>query len=468
MSLSHQHAELHYTVQDAGRLNRQISQNTFSKDRRATQAQKKRGIKGNDTHESNTRNGNVGKGLPSAKGFRGGRGGKANRGKGKNARSLLEMKENNNIRNYFVPTEILCQIFSKFLSIQDVSQFDTAMCNKAKRSVYLEFIGSKECLWLGDKETGLHPHRISWISKRRMNIAHLKCCRASNSMAINFDTFGSSLQWLSLYDENEDEQCSLLSDKGVIRIIEGCPNLQYLDMECCQFITDSISAPLAKFCPDLKDLDLSYCYDISDIGIMNTVEGCNMQDLNLTHCSRITDTSVIRIANCCVNLRFLNLTSCYEITDSCIVSIAKRCHSLDTLILSQCDKISDVSEITHSCPNLQLLDLSMCDDITESCLIKISEWCHNLQSLDVSGCNNVTVTIIRRIAVGCPNLQNLTMYECLQLDGMDKFKIETDYPNLKSSSKWEDMAVELEDSSDGDEYDEMMFDQLYNHGYHSG
>ena len=110
----------------------------------------------------------------------------------------------NDILNCFVPNEILCQIFSKFLSIQEISQFDIAMCNRAKRPIYLECIGSKECLWLGDKETASHPHRITWISKRKINIAQLKCCGANDSMAINFDRFGSSLQWLSLHDEWQD------------------------------------------------------------------------------------------------------------------------------------------------------------------------------------------------------------------------------------------------------------------------
>jgi hypothetical protein len=34
---------------------------------------------------------------------------------------------------YYLPMEILCQIFSEYLSLQDISRLDVAMCNEKNR-----------------------------------------------------------------------------------------------------------------------------------------------------------------------------------------------------------------------------------------------------------------------------------------------------------------------------------------------
>jgi hypothetical protein len=86
MSLSDRFSKLQQTgsVQGA-RVQRQITQNNSTKDKRATQTLAKRGIKGNNTPQNNARSGNKGKGVRSAKvATVGGKGGKPNAGKGKN------------------------------------------------------------------------------------------------------------------------------------------------------------------------------------------------------------------------------------------------------------------------------------------------------------------------------------------------------------------------------------------------
>jgi hypothetical protein len=88
MSLSDRFSKLQQTGSTQGaRVNRQITQNNSTKDKRATQTQAKRGIKGNNTPQNNARTGNKGKGVRSAKGVTvagKGQAGKANAGKGKN------------------------------------------------------------------------------------------------------------------------------------------------------------------------------------------------------------------------------------------------------------------------------------------------------------------------------------------------------------------------------------------------
>jgi hypothetical protein len=46
----------------------------------------------------------------------------------------------NNILHYFVPQEIVCQIFSKYLSLEDIPRFDLAICNDMNRPGFLNCI----------------------------------------------------------------------------------------------------------------------------------------------------------------------------------------------------------------------------------------------------------------------------------------------------------------------------------------
>jgi hypothetical protein len=57
-----------------------------------------------------------------------------------------------NILNHFLPEEILSQIFSKYLTVNDVSRFDAAITERKKRTLFLECIGSPASIWLGDEE----------------------------------------------------------------------------------------------------------------------------------------------------------------------------------------------------------------------------------------------------------------------------------------------------------------------------
>lgn len=74
---------------------------------------------------------------------------------------------------FFVPKEIICQIFSQYLSFEEISRFDRAMCNHEKRLEFLDCVGSGACTWLGDKERPMSSIQIIWLSNRKMKIKNL-------------------------------------------------------------------------------------------------------------------------------------------------------------------------------------------------------------------------------------------------------------------------------------------------------
>ena len=90
-------------------------------------------------------------------------------------------------------------------------------------------------------------------------------------------------------------------------------------------VDDLIVMELAKKYSGLKSLDLSGSYDfpmkITDSGISKIGEGCpQLQSLNLYCCTEVTDVGITKIGEGCPQLQSLNLTYCSKVTD---VGVAK-------------------------------------------------------------------------------------------------------------------------------------------------
>jgi hypothetical protein len=61
----------------------------------------------------------------------------------------------------FVPNTIFSIIFSEFLSIDDISRFDVAICDKKKRLAYLQCIKAESFIVQGNKDRDFKAHLIS-------------------------------------------------------------------------------------------------------------------------------------------------------------------------------------------------------------------------------------------------------------------------------------------------------------------
>jgi hypothetical protein len=214
-----------------------------------------------------------------------------------------------NILSYFLPKEIICQIFSKYLSTQDISRLDVTVCNHKKRPFFLECIKSIACIWPGDKKRQLSCEEIAWLRSRNMKIKHLNCDTVADNTAALIAGFGIHLEWLNI-----DKQCvsdmSSVSDMSMIRIAEDCPNIKHLSISGFRNITDSSIIKIAEYCYNLKELNLSRCR-VTDRSMIRIAEGChNMECLHMSGCKSITDVSVVKIAENCLNMKDLNLSEC--------------------------------------------------------------------------------------------------------------------------------------------------------------
>lgn len=68
----------------------------------------------------------------------------------------------------------------------------------------------------------------------------------------------------------------------------------------------------------LTYLDLTGCHRISDFGVKKLAKLGLLQVLYLQECDDITDDSVIKLAECCSNLKELYLHGCDQITDASV------------------------------------------------------------------------------------------------------------------------------------------------------
>ncbi len=176
------------------------------------------------------------------------------------------------VLGYLVPNVILFQIFSKLLSIEDICRFDSAICNKKRRPLFLEIVGSEFCIFLGDKDRDFSSHAISWLISRSIKIRHLKCDRVCTDTAAQICSFVRTLHWLSIQDIH-------LTHYSLDIIVSVCPNLQSLELLECGFgllgsINDYSVIRIVEECPHLCSLDLTWNTNITDKSIVKLAEKC--------------------------------------------------------------------------------------------------------------------------------------------------------------------------------------------------
>jgi hypothetical protein len=114
---------------------------------------------------------------------------------------------------------------------------------------------------------------------------------------------------------------------GLVNLAEGC-DLHSLEIYG-NAITDIGVIRLAERCPNLQSFNIRSCESITDMCIVRLAEACNLHSLTLGHChNSIFDTGINRIAELCPHLLHLHLSACFEVTDKCIIAVAEGCPAL--------------------------------------------------------------------------------------------------------------------------------------------
>jgi hypothetical protein len=147
-------------------------------------------------------------------------------------------------------------------------------------------------------------------------------------------------------------------------------------------------------CAHLSVLHVDF-FDLTDNLMVTFVEKhSNMTELYFEYSKLIiSDLSILKISECCIDLKVLNLKRLLLITDKSVVKIIQNCANLEVLEVAQCIKLTDVvlSEISQSGYKLHTLNVTGCRRITQKAVdlfqrdytargMRVFEYGHNLVS----------------------------------------------------------------------------------------
>jgi hypothetical protein len=165
----------------------------------------------------------------------------------------LKISSESDVLFYFLPNTVLAKIFSQYLSFEDVSRFDVAICNKRRRAKFLVSIRSEYCIWLGDATLDYISSGISWLATRSIKIQHLKCSKVDYDIAEKIGSKGTCLLSISIGNKII-YQVDWLVEMTLAIFFKGCHMLQCVNLSEYMDITDFSLVMLGTECPNLESL----------------------------------------------------------------------------------------------------------------------------------------------------------------------------------------------------------------------
>ena len=197
--------------------------------------------------------------------------------------------------------------------------------------------------------------------------------------------------------------CHNIDQRGLKRVIEGCPNLRDLRAGEVRGWGD-IDLMVELFRRNtLERLDLINCDSLSDESLAAFVQGVDeeidilterplvpprkLKLLNLTRCRSITDVGVKTLAHNVPLLEGLNLAKCGGLTDDTLTTLLPTLPVLTHLDLEELDTLTnDVLRTLAESPcaqHLQYLCISYCENLGDAGMLPVLKVCNRLISLEM-------------------------------------------------------------------------------------
>ncbi|KAJ1425800.1 hypothetical protein B484DRAFT_312379, partial [Ochromonadaceae sp. CCMP2298] len=103
-----------------------------------------------------------------------------------------------------------------------------------------------------------------------------------------------------------------VTDAGVQKLVQRCPNLTVLSICSCRALTETGLRALVGGLPSLLNLRLSGATHVADFShLAGFVHLCT---LDVGHCPQLTDHDVEMLAAECARLRYVSVCSCPDLT----------------------------------------------------------------------------------------------------------------------------------------------------------
>ena len=211
---------------------------------------------------------------------------------------------------------------------------------------------------------------LAW-GARELKSLNLKSCRnitdhGINVLALNHDGSPSDSKLESL-----DLQDCKLTDKSLVYVSKGMPQLKRVNLSTIKTITDGGFKCLAQM-PALEEIIVQKCDNVTDQGLAYLSEECQNPS----------------------NLKFLDMSFCSSVTDLGVSHIAKGLKNLAGLSISS-SLVGDrgLLDLAHGLVHLKALALGQCNNITEVGLMRMAKKAKSLRTIDIYGCKNITENI---------------------------------------------------------------------------
>jgi hypothetical protein len=189
---------------------------------------------------------------------------------------------------------------------------------------------------------------------------------------------------------------------------------------------------LLQAAPNLTDLRLKYTL-VDDIGLQTlATRARNLKILTLWECDSVTDRVIALLASSCVSLSTFSIVGCRNVTIFGLEDFANSCNPLTRLKLMS-TRTSALEAFAMRC-GAALLYLSLEGTGGEGGLLLVGQLCDNLRELELRNCRSITAGCLVTMMSSLPNLRELVMEACPTVTDAVLIALSTQLPALKALS----------------------------------
>jgi len=134
-----------------------------------------------------------------------------------------------------------------------------------------------------------------------------------------------------------------LKDEDINMLAFVCPNLQLLDLSCCNHLSKEGIGQVLRKSSKIRHLNIAYCSRLKQLRMNFKVSTLVVLNLSKTG---IYDRSLYMISTSCFALLHLDLGYCYNVTEKGVMKVVENCKQLREINLQGCRKV--VADVVDS------------------------------------------------------------------------------------------------------------------------
>ena len=331
-----------------------------------------------------------------------------------------------------LPINIVCVLFTQWLSFKDICTFDSSCCSINSRRLFSDVISSEEFFFWTMPQMRIRTIEsyALWLVKRKVRVGQfvaLPCVPMSTFNDVICRSGSSYLKELTLVDFDRTRWDVFET------VSRTCNKLMFLECNC-SYLTTSITTVLQS-CSELVDLTLAECTGFDNLSIASTtrlklhtlslakslladeqlrllVTVCpQLKRLGLAKCSQLTTQGIATTAPLCKHLCVIDFSNQAQLQDAAVVAMAQQCSQLTAVDISHCPRLTDaaVVSIAENCRKLKRLYMHHNRNFTNVALRGLSEHSmETLHSLHISHCSGLHDTAIRSVVIALAALRTFT------------------------------------------------------------